>query len=370
MRILYITYFFPPEIGAASVRAGDMVKILLDMGNEVDVLTSLPHYPYGKVYSDYKDTFFNAKVHIVNSQLSSNSDSTLKRLKAQYDFFKKAKSFNAEGYDVVISTTPPLFASWLGHIFSKRHKIYHVLDVRDLWPESVVETGMISKYNPMVLYAYHISKKIIKNANLIISPVKGILKRYPNKKTIFIPNSLQPLKEPKLNHNSKLKCIYAGTIGHMQNVGLLNSLKGDNFEISVIGAGKNVEKLKDVNYLGPMSREDTVDHINNSDVGLVLMKHNKDFFKDALPSKIFEYITYGKPIISNLFGETADFLRQNNCGITINGTQKSLKAAIEFLATHPKFYEKLSKNALLASKKYSKINGVKKLIDTIKSELK
>ena len=369
MKILYLTYFFGPEIGAASVRATDVVKILIEKGNEVDVLAPLPHYPYGKIYPNYKNELNGAKIYRIESLLSSNSDSTLKRLRAQYDFFVKAKKFKLKKqYDLIISSTPPLFVSWLGDILSRKLKIPHIVDVRDLWPESIVETKMVSPYNPIVIYAKHISNKVISNATLLISPVKGILRRFPTKRSLWIPNSLTPLQEPRRNDNKKLRCIYAGTIGYMQNVELLNDLKSDYADFVVVGAGKNTNKLRNVNYLGSMSRIETIKEINKSDVGLVLMKHNKDFFKDALPSKIFEYIAYGKPIISNLLGETAAFLKENKCGITISGSQESLKAAVEFLAKNRDFYDYLSRNALKTSAKYSKTSGIIKMLELISNE--
>jgi glycosyltransferase involved in cell wall biosynthesis len=293
----------------------------------------------------------------------------MKRLKAQYDFFLKAKKFKPnKKYDLIISSTPPLFVSWLGDIFSRKLKIPHVVDIRDLWPESIIETKMISPYNPLALYAKHISKKVITNATLLISPVRGILKRFPTKNSLWIPNSLVPLQNPRRNNNKKLRCIYAGTIGHMQNVEILNGLRSDYADFVVIGTGKNVDKLKDVDYLGSMNRIDAINEINKSDVGLVLMKYNKDFFRDALPSKIFEYIAYGKPIISNLLGETATFIKENKCGITIDGSRESLKAAVEFLANNRDFYERLSDNALKASAKYSKVSGVSKMLELLSNE--
>ncbi len=364
MRILYITYFFYPEIGAASIRASDFVKILVEMGYEVDILTSLPHYPSGKLYSDFKDHYHGAKVITIKSALSSNSDSSKKRLLAQFDFFLKAKNFNAKDYDLIISSTPPLFVSWLGTKLAKKYNILHVVDLRDLWPESVVETKMMSPHNPLAIYAKHISNYVVKNADIIISPFKGILKRYTFKRTLWIPNSLTPLQEPLKTNNKKLRAIYAGTIGHMQYVELLNDVKSENFEIVVVGFGKNVKKLTNVNYLGPMSRENTIREINRSDIGFVLLK-NTNFFKDALPSKIFEYIAYGKPVISNLLGETAKFLKNNRCGITVDSSKKAIIAALEFLAKNPNHYEYLSKNALKTSKKYSKRENLSKLFDLI-----
>jgi glycosyltransferase involved in cell wall biosynthesis len=98
------------------------------------------------------------------------------------------------------------------------------------------------------------------------------------------------------------------------------------------------------------------------------MKHNKDFFRDALPSKVFEYIAYGKPVVSNLLGETDKFLKENKCGITIDGSRESLKAAVEFLANNRRFYRRLSENALKSSIKYSKVSGVYKMLELLSNE--
>ena len=144
MHVFLITQYFPPEVGASSVRWGDYCEILLSQGHKVTVLCETPNYPIGKIYRGYKRKFISEEIvsknfRILRSAVIINDRSTTLKKLFQYISFMFTATINStkvKNYDLIIISSPPLFVGLVGIFLKKFKNQKYWLDVRDLWPES------------------------------------------------------------------------------------------------------------------------------------------------------------------------------------------------------------------------------------------
>ena len=153
MRVLLITQYFPPEIGAAASRWGDYTKILINKGHEVTVLCEMPNYPRGEYFDGYKRNWVIKEkpydnLTIIRSAAGANDrKSTLKKIIHYLTFMISGiiNVFKIKDYEIVIVSSPPLFSGMIGLFLQKFKSIQFWLDVRDLWPDSAVALNQIKK---------------------------------------------------------------------------------------------------------------------------------------------------------------------------------------------------------------------------------
>ena len=152
MKVLFFTDHFYPEISAPAAHIYDRCKIWADEGHQVTVITNIPNYPLGKPYKGYKNSLRSTeildgiKVIRVGTYMAENKG-TFKRT-LDYFSYSISSFYNSlflERPDVVISTTPHIFSPLGAIAFSLLKRVPHVLEVRDLWPESIVATTDLKK---------------------------------------------------------------------------------------------------------------------------------------------------------------------------------------------------------------------------------
>lgn len=347
-----ISNYFPPEIGAASNRIFNLSKSL-NSYFEIEVACPFPNYPTGKILGDYKGFY----VEESNSGLichrlfvyPDNSSNPIKRIISMLSFSLSIwiLLFNGKGrnFDNVLIQNSPLFVSFSAIILFKfflKKKI--ILNVSDLWPDSAIDMGVIKKGGITHNFLRFIEKFNYKNSDLILGQSKYILdhiNKFTNCPAFLyrnLPITKSRIFEIKKNKRSCLKLFYAGLIGESQ--GVLNIVKylidlDYNFELHIYGDGSekkellNILRLKNsekVIYHGSISRLELVKRIKNYDFALVPLNKN---IRGAFPSKIYEYVSLGVPIIYMGAGEAKDFIEKNNLGYVLeNGDNKGLETLI------------------------------------------
>ena len=175
MRILFISQYFPPEMGAPATRTYELCKAWVQSGHDVTVLTAFPHHPTGIVPPDYRRKFFlreNVKgINLVRTYVYATANKGfLKRTLSYISFLLSAVFFfplikcNPQ---VVIATSPQFFVAIAGYILSRLKRWPFVFEVRDLWPESIVAVGALK--NPWLIGVLNkISYFLYKRASLIV----------------------------------------------------------------------------------------------------------------------------------------------------------------------------------------------------------
>lgn len=337
MRIIIVTQYYPPEIGAPQNRLHELALRLVAKGCEVNVLTAMPNYPKMEVMDEYKGKWRYKEemdgVHIYRSAIYvSKSKSIFKRLLNYFSFVFTsfwAGWFRLPKADVVICESPPLFLGISAYLISKLKRAKYVFNVSDLWPESAEKLGLVTN-KTMLKLATRLEEFMYRKSALISGQTQGIVaniqQRFPQKQLYWLPNGVDPTLY-KADHTSTWKLdngfseddllfFYGGIIGHAQGLETIlqaaSRLKEKkHIHFILLGAGPvkpDLLKMKDklglnnVHFYDPVPKSGMPDIIAAMDATIVPLK-KLDIFKGAIPSKIFENMAMKKPLVLGVDGE-------------------------------------------------------------------
>jgi len=346
MHVFIITQYFPPEIGAAATRWGDYTNILVKQGHRVTVLCEMPNYPLGEYFPNYKRQwvkreYISQNLTIIRSfTWATGRRSMIKKL-GNYLIFMLSGLINAlkiKNYDLLIVSSPPLFTGVIGAIIAKIRSINFFLDVRDLWPESVKSLGEV-KSKVLINFGKKLESFIYNSTTGYIIAVPGFKKyfteNYPSqiKKSMvelingvsrtFIELAQQNDRIP----DKKFTVLYSGNMGLAQGLETLiktaKVLQKHPIDFCFVGNGVKLQSLKEkskrmdldnVSFLPSQKKEELIQIIKKASVCLVPLK-NEPLFRHAIPSKIFEYMACGRPVIVSIKGEIEKIIKRANSGL-------------------------------------------------------
>lgn len=371
-KIVIISNYYPPEMGAAANRIKNLAEALLSKGYEVSVISPLPNYPKGKIFSQYKNKFFvSENLNSINVRrcwiYPSKSKNTFLRLLSMLSF---ALSLWCNLFfllkkkpDAMFIQSPPLLVAFSGLVLSKLIRCNNILNVSDIWPLSALELGVIQQgkmytfLEKIEKFNYNLADKIVGQSQETVTHICESV----HKKCIVYRNVPKLQKnEPKLKEKNTLKIVYAGLLGYAQ--GILKLCQHINFyemgvEFHIYGGGMEEEEIvkiankeqSNIFFHGMVTSNQITLEIQKYDAGLVPLK-NKIY--GAVPSKIFELIQLGMPILFCGEGEGASIVEKNNIGLT--GQSNDYKRLIDNILCFKNLSEeeflKLSKNCLKAHK--------------------
>jgi glycosyltransferase involved in cell wall biosynthesis len=347
MNILIVSQSFYPEIGAAPVRLTNMAKALVNDDVHVEVLTTLPNYPLGKIAKEYrgkfyvKDRFEGITIHRY-WLLATNSINKYIRVFAMISFAVSMLCFVfkrriIKEYDLILIQTPPLFCALSAtFIFKKIYRKRVVLNISDIHPELLIEEGVMQKNSLQYRWLLWIQKFAYRNADLFIGQSQEILEHVKNRITdahLFLYQNLQHDIETsfiKKDRNTPLKLVYAGLFSLPQ--GIINIVENIDYkklgvELHLYGGGSDVEKVKkyiekgDTNifYHGIVPKKQMVREFVKYDASIVPLIMN---LAGSVPSKIFDLIAIGKPILFFGYqGEASQIIESNKIGFVAEAGQ-------------------------------------------------
>ena len=203
MKILLITQYYPPETGAPQNRLSDLAKRLTAFGHEVTVLTAVPSYPKGEIFSNYRGCLMveedDQGIHVVRTwAYATKSKSFFPRIMNYLSFALLAIPFGwvATGdADVVFVESPPLFLGFSGYLLSKVKRAKFTLNISDLWPESAVVLGVL-RNRTMIRFATWGEEWLYRRSSLVTGQTRGIvdsiLARTPQTPTHLLTNGVSP----------------------------------------------------------------------------------------------------------------------------------------------------------------------------------
>lgn len=347
MRILFLTDNFPPESNAPANRTYEHAQEWLNKGAKVTVITCVPNFPEGKVYLGYKNKLYQTeeldgiKVIRVWSYMSSNSG-ILKRTLDYISFGMMA--FFASLFiktDIIIATTPQFFTAVFGYFSALFKRKPWIMEVRDLWPESIKAVEAISRprvinfLEKIELFLYRKATRIVVVTNAF---KKNISERGISKAKIdVVKNGVvlynyqpQPKSEKlieELNLQGKFVFGYMGTHGMAHKLDFIlesaKSVTDPDIHFLFVGSGamreqlleqKKALNLTNVTMLPSVTKDLMKNYISIIDVALVNLRKNETF-KTVIPSKIFENAAMGKPILLGLEGECMQLIQKYNAGL-------------------------------------------------------
>lgn len=343
MKILVVSFYYEPEIGAAPNRITNLVHGLQQQGNTVDVLTCLPNYPKGKIFEGYRHRF-SMKEQTGNGSIfrywtyATVSSNVFKRALAMLSFsvvfwffgfhFKRIRQ-----YDSVIVQTPPIFVACSAvTLFGKLFRKKVFLNVSDLWPGSAIELGYLDSSSRTCRMLYSMERFIYRNSVAVIGQSDEILARvrelYPEK-TTFLYRNLSPnmpdcSERQTASAHDKLKIVYAGLLGVPQDIlSLIRNVDLSKYgaELHLYGGGNQASEIKDeiesgkaanVFYHGILSKSDMNMALTEYDISLIALSKS---IHGAVPSKIFDILPMGLPILFAGDGEGARIVEENGFGL-------------------------------------------------------
>lgn len=339
MRILIVAERFYPEVGAAPSRLTNMAKGLSQYGVDVDILTSLPNYPQGKIYDGYRHRFSCKEIisgcsvyrYWVYATISKNS---FKRALNMISFavsiwFFAFKISRIRKYDFVIIQTPTLFAATSAMILFRyifRRKC--ILNVSDIWPSTAVDMGVMKESSVSYRIMHFLEKFLYKHSDSILGQSKEILEHvslYQPSKKMFLYRNLQKnsISYAPRTKGAPLKVIFAGMLGVAQDVlSIVKNIdfKGLDVEFHIVGGGAQFELIKDyigknpgcnVFLHGVVPKESMREEYCKVDAAIVPLTVS---IKGAFPSKIFDILPMGLPILFSGCGEGASYIENNSLG--------------------------------------------------------
>lgn len=346
MKILFLTDNFPPEVNAPATRTYEHCKKWVEQGVDVTVITCFPNFPKGKVFDGYKnklyqkETIDGIKVIRVWSFIAANAG-TFKRILDYISYAFMAFWFGLfQKTDKIVATSPQFFTAVSGYALSLFKRKPWIMEVRDLWPESIRAVGainnekLLNRLEKLELFLYKKAEKVIVvtqsfkenisargiNPNKIHIIYNGIDPNKVNAINVKVDSRLEALKE-------KFLVGYIGTHGLAHKLDfILNSAKEINdpdIHFILIGDGAEKKKLQElykelnltnVTLFDSVSKESIMSYINTLDVALVNLKKS-DTFKTVIPSKIFENAALQKPILLGVQGETEGIIKKYKAGV-------------------------------------------------------
>jgi len=407
LKILLISEYFPPEVGAGSNRAYELCYNWVKLGASVTVITGFPDYPDGVIPSEYRGLKFLREykdgIEVIRTYtIPAPNKGFVKRVISFLSFMISSivqGSRAVKNQDVIIATSPPFFVGIAGYIIGKIKKAPFVFEVRDLWPESIVQLGQLKNkfiINVLEKLEYFLYKKCSHIVPVAESTV-GVLEKKgvsPHKITVikngvdlqmFSPGANNQPLAAQLNLQNKFVIGYIGTLGLSHAVDKIldaaDCLKNfEKIQFLIIGQGAEKEilvrkrdelKLGNVIFLNSVEKKSLPEYYGLCDVLLVPLR-KLELFEKVIPSKIFEIFAMGKPIIISVNGEARKLVEEAEGGIYSEPENEiELKNKILYLYENPELLNELGLNG----RKYVENNFdrsilAQKYLDLIKSILK
>ena len=380
-RLLILTQYYPPEIGAPQNRLHELAIRLQKSGIEVEVLTAMPNYPTMEIFEDYRagkiknEMIEGIPVHRAKIFVSKSSG-IVSRLLNYFSFVwtsywtgRKLKKF-----DFLMVESPPLFLGYSAMALSRKLKAKLIFNVSDLWPESAEKMGIVT--NKFLLgFAYRLEKRCYDKAILITGQTQGIVDnivhRFGYDKVHWLPNGVnldfynrEKMVAGQLRQEENLKeedvlFFYGGIIGHAQGLPTVLEAaklveKHEQIKIILQGAGPVKEellaiakrdKITNVIFREPVKKEEMPSILKSVDVALVPLR-KLEIFEGAIPSKIFEALSMELPLLLGVGGEAKlHFVDKGKCAIFCEPENaQEMAEKMIFLANNKEIRLEMGKN--------------------------
>lgn len=396
MKLLILTQYFPPEVGAPQNRLYELAVRLVKQNVEVTVLTAMPNYPQMEIYEAYKTKSYcyeelqGLKIHR-SAIFVSKSKSIINRLRNYFSFVYSSAKVSSKletHYDFLMCESPPLFLGYSAMYLARKKKAKLIFNVSDLWPESAEKLGVVTN-SFLLRLAYNLEAKLYSRSVLVTGQTQGICNnishRFPEVKTYWLPNGVDlDYYNPSViekgiwraKHDFKptdIVFLYAGIVGIAQGLEIIlkaakNFEFNPNVKFVLLGSGPEKQKLIDlkkelklnnVHFLDTISKLEMPNVLKDISAAIIPLK-KLELFKGAIPSKIFENLAMEVPIILGVDGEAKSlFIDEGQCGLYFEPENESeLTKCINFVINNSNETKQFGVNG----RKYVNLNFNRKLI--------
>ncbi|MBS4204805.1 glycosyltransferase family 4 protein [Lederbergia citrea] len=409
MKILVLHQYFLGKDDPGGSRFNQFVKYWEDMGHEIIVVAGTVHYISGQKEDKYKGKWivkekYSEKTTVLRTYVSeAYNKSFVGRLWGYFSFTISSLSailLKVKKHDVIIVTSPPLFVGITGILTKLFKRMPMVFEIRDLWPESAIDTGVLN--NKLIIkMAYLVEKLSYKYAdkiNVLTPAFKQTLiekKGIREEKIIFIPNGADlDIFKPGIKHNwvrekynlqDKFIITYMGAHGVANELdSLLDVAKeckdykditfmliGDGMQKKALVQRATEEGLDNVLFIDSQPKKMIPDFCNASDVCTAVLK-KVETFKTVYPNKVFDYMSCAKPILLGIDGVARKLVEESRSGYYVDPENPiEFKKKILELYQNQQLQKQLGENGLAyVQENFSRENLAKKYANEIKKVAK
>jgi glycosyltransferase involved in cell wall biosynthesis len=392
MHILFLTDNFPPEVNAPASRTFEHCREWVKLGEQVTVITCAPNFPRGKVFSGYRNRL--QQVEIIDgirvirvwSYITAN-EGFVRRSLDYMSFMVSAtiSSLFVKKVDVVIGTSPQFFTVCAAYVVGLLKRVPWVFELRDIWPESIKAVGSMSDgflYRSLEKLELFLYKKASRIVALTQSFKKELVSRGIAAERIdvvtngvdlslFKPRSKNETLLKKLGLENQFIAGYIGTIGMahgletlLEAAEILQSAPGaENIHLIILGDGakKNNLKqltahkqLKNISFIDTVTKSEVGDYWSLLDVSIIHLKKDP-LFEKVIPSKLFECMAMGIPVVHGVLGESAEIVSRLGVGKTIAPEHPQVIAQeILHLAMNDQELQQIKEAALKAANQFDR----------------
>jgi colanic acid biosynthesis glycosyl transferase WcaI len=411
MKILYVSQYFPPEMGAPAGRAAELSRLWAEDGHEVTVLTGFPNHPTGVVPLEYRRKFRHLVAHdtyhdvnVVRTWLLPFPNRKAYERILNYCSFCVSSATTGvflHRPEVVIATSPQLLVGLAGWWLARCNGVPFVFEVRDLWPESLAAVGIGNRDSLLHRSLAKIAGFLYRNCDrlVVVSPAfKDYLVEHwqvPVEKIFVVENGVETSLFSRLTPNAAIRrslgaeekfvASYIGTMGNAHGLETLleaaTLLRERAPQVLFLLVGEGAEKarivslarsrgLRNVRFVGQQAREKIPAYITASDTCLVLLKKS-ELFKTVLPTKMLEFMSCARPVILGVDGHARKVMEEANAGIFITPEDPAALAdAVVRLAADPALRESLGRNGRQhVLQHFSRQNTAKLYLDVLQDLL-
>lgn len=405
MHILFLTDNFPPEVNAPASRTFEHCREWVRAGHRVTVITGFPNFPQGKVYPGYRNQLWQREqiegisVIRVWTYITANEGFLKRTLDyLSYMFSSILASPLAGRCDVVVGTSPQFFTACAAYAVSRAKRVPFVFELRDLWPESIKAVGAMKDglslrlFERLELFLYHQAAAIVSvthsfKETLIERGVEGgkiAVVTSGVDLSRFAPTPKDRELVARLGLEGKFVAGYIGTHGMAHALEtILDAAElirrrpnGDRFRFLMVGDGARKEALKaqalargldSVLFLDSVAKDEVVAYWSLLDVCLVHLRKTP-LFKTVIPSKIFESMAMGVPVLLGVEGESREIVLREKAGEAFEPENAvALVALIEKLASDSACYQELKAQCVYAAAKFDRKNLAADMLGVLQS---
>lgn len=370
MHILFLSHYYPPEVNAPASRTSEHCREWVKAGHQVTVVTCAPNHPAGRIYPGYGNRLFQREtidgVEVVRVWTYLAANEGFARRTLNYLSYMLGTSLalpRISRPDVVISTSPQFFCGLTGMIAKSTRRVPWLLEIRDIWPESIVTVGAMRK-GLAIRFLEWLERLAYRRADGIVAVTDSFVGHIGARcgetaKISVIKNGADlslfkrtgdaAAAKASLGVADKFVAAYVGTHGMAHGLDTIldaASLLADDPRIVLMLVGDGAERerlvaratemdLTNVRILGQRPKSDMPMVWAATDASVIHLKRNNTF-KKVLPSKMFEAMAMACPIVLGVEGEAKALLDEAGAGIAITPeSAEELAAAVRYLADDP-----------------------------------
>ncbi len=392
MHILFLSDNFAPEVNAPASRTFEHCREWVKAGHKVTVITCAPNFPNGRVYEGYRNSLWQSEqmdgiaVIRVWSYITRN-EGFAKRILDYLSFMitSTIAALFVRNVDVIVATSPQFFTTCAAYVVSIFKRRPWIFELRDIWPESIRAVGAMNKERLLDLFEA-LELFLYKKASAIVSVThafkQNLIDRGIDGAKIFVVTngvdisrfSPQPKDEALLSELGLADRFVAGYIGThgmahgldtLIDAAILLSKNGDANRIHILMLGDGAHRIRleararaegltNISFLDSVGKDQVTRYWSLLDVSIIHLKKN-DLFKTVIPSKLFECMGMGLPVLHGVEGESAAIVTRHEFGFLFEpGNHVELVARLTQLSRNPADRMRFAVNGLSAATLYDR----------------